>query len=386
MEKNKNKRKKSFKKLLKYKTFRKRNIISLLSIITSIILIIFLFIMNIFPIKYIVLITILILGINCLGIIFMNIHKKTPIKIIGTIIIILSLIVNCIGIYYISNTNSFMNKSFNKKILYNKNTYYVLSLKSNNLKESDITGTIATYKETVNLAEAIKQLNQKYSLKEIEYDDLGTVFDQINNNTNKIMLIEKSSYEIVFSISEVLNKSDYDILYEFDLYTKKKSSNNNLDKYNVFIGGTDFAGLMDFNMIATINTKTREVLLTSIPRDYYIEVAGKNGRYDKLSFMNAYGNNVNKESLEKLFDTNIDYSIILNTNSLVNIVDYVGGIDFCSDYTFTTSHALVTDTYNDKGKKLYVKKGCQHLNGVETLTVARERNAFPGRDRVRQQN
>ena len=38
------------------------------------------------------------------------------------------------------------------------------------------------------------------------------------------------------------------------------------------------------------------------------------------------------------------------------------------------------------GKKLYVKKGCQHLNGIETLTVARERNSFPGRDRVRQEN
>src|SRR5699024_4581684 len=36
--------------------------------------------------------------------------------------------------------------------------------------------------------------------------------------------------------------------------------------------------------------------------------------------------------------------------------------------------------------KLYVKKGCQHLNGIEILTVARERNAFIGRDRVRQKN
>mgnify|MGYP002610579153 CR=1 FL=1 len=39
-----------------------------------------------------------------------------------------------------------------------------------------------------------------------------------------------------------------------------------------------------------------------------------------------------------------------------------------------------------EGKKLYIKKGCQHLNGVEALTVARERNAFAGRDRQRQKN
>lgn len=45
------------------------------------------------------------------------------------------------------------------------------------------------------------------------------------------------------------------------------------------------------------------------------------------------------------------------------------------------------DTYDDsKGEKLYVKKGCQHLNGIETLTVARERNAFSGYITQRERN
>ena len=44
---------------------------------------------------------------------------------------------------------------------------------------------------------------------------------------------------------------------------------------------------------------------------------------------------------------------------------------------YTTSHALILDTYDDSlGEKLHVKKGCQWLNGIETLTVARERLAF----------
>ena len=51
------------------------------------------------------------------------------------------------------------------------------------------------------------------------------------------------------------------------------------------------------------------------------------------------------------------------------------------------SGGLILNDYNDSGKqKLYVKKGCQELNGIETLTVARERNAFVGRDRMRQKN
>ena len=166
MEKNKKKRKKSLKNFIKHKTLRKRNIFSILCIILSIIFISFLSYINILPIKYILLISLLILGIDVIAIILINVHKKVYLKVIGSIIIILSLIGSCVGLYYLSNTNNFINKSFNQNNIYNKNTYYVLALKSNHLKEIDISGEIGTYKETVNLTEALKQLNNKYSIKE----------------------------------------------------------------------------------------------------------------------------------------------------------------------------------------------------------------------------
>ena len=381
------KKKKSFRRLLKHKTFRVRNVLSVLCFILSIIFIIFLCSMNILPWSYILIISFILIIIDILGIIFINVHKKIWLKVIGVIILVLSIIGSSVGLYYLSNTNSFLNDSFTKKDLLSKNTYYVVSLKSNNYKQTDIGGEIGVYKETVNLNKALSKLNDKYSVKEKSYDDIGVLFESVTKSKDKFMLVEKASYEIVFSLSDTYNKADYDILYEFDVYTKKSNnSNSSTDKFNIYVGGTDFAGLMDFNMIITVNMNTHKMVFTSIPRDYYIEVVGKDGRRDKLSCINAYGNDVIKESIEKFFNIKIDYSIILDTNSLVEVVDYVGGIDFCSDYEFTTTHALVTDTYNDNGRKLHINKGCQHLDGVETLTVARERNAFPGRDRVRQKN
>lgn len=69
------------------------------------------------------------------------------------------------------------------------------------------------------------------------------------------------------------------------------------------------------------------------------------------------------------------------------MVDEVGGINYCSEHEYTTTHAMILNSYNDsQGRKLHVKKGCQHLNGIETLTIARERKAFPGSDRQRQIN
>lgn len=386
-EKGEKRRKKSFSKILKHKTMRKRNLFSILSVVLTITLIVFISIMGIIPLKYNLLISFILILIDIFSILLINVHKKIVLKILGAIIMIISAVGSVVGIYYINSTNKFISKSFVSKDMYTKTTYYVLAKKENNLTKNDISGNIATYKETVSLEKALKKLNDKYTVTEQQYTDIGEMFNSLNNGTDKFMLIEKASYEIVFSIANTLSKEDYNIVLELDVFTKKKASaNTNSDKFNIFIGGTDFAGLMDFNMIVTVNMKSHQIVLTSIPRDYYIEVAGKDGRYDKLSFMNAYGPNVNSDSLEKLFGTTIDYSITVNTDSLVTVVDYIGGIEFCSDYDYTTTHALINNSYNDAGQKLRVRKGCQQLNGIETLTVARERNAFSGRDRVRQEN
>lgn len=141
--------------------------------------------------------------------------------------------------------------------------------------------------------------------------------------------------------------------------TEARKKNANTKRFNIYVGGADFANYMDFNMVATINTETHNILLTSIPRDLYLKVAGYDDeRYEKLSFMNLnYGYESNRDSLAQFLNTDINYTLLINTDSLVTIVDYIGGIEFCSDYEFMTTHALVKDTYNDTvGKKLYVKK------------------------------
>ena len=369
------------------KQFLKKNILGLICIALSIAFILIMSSINIFPRKYIVIASLILMFINMIGIFIINVGKKKIFKILGFTVLALSIIISFFGAYYLSKTNKFIDKSFISSSIYQKNTYYVLSLASKNRKSEDITSEVSVYKETINLEKAINKLNKKYPIQKKEYEDIDTMFENLNNETDKFLLIEKSAYEIILSISETIKKENYNITYKFDILTKNKINNNqNTEKFNVYIGGTDFAGLMDFNMIATVNTETHKVLLTSIPRDYYIEVAGKDGKKDKLSFMIVHGKDTNKNSLANLFETPIDYSVTINTDSLVDVVDYVGGIEFCSDYSFTTTHALVRDTYIDYGKKLTIRKGCQHLNGIETLTVARERNAFPGRDRIRQEN
>lgn len=370
--------------------FKKINILSIISILFFAAIIYFIVSLNILPTVYICIILFVLLLIQILGILFINLRKKI-LYIIGIVVLVFSIIINGIGSYYLYHTNNFLNKSFNSSLVKHTTTFYVIANSKSNYKDKiDISGNISYYKNTNNIDKAITKLENNYNISLNSNDDVSAMFNELKDNKINFILVEKSSYNIVFEIDNKLNKNDYKIIYEFDISEKEKTVNSDSksDVFNVYIGGTDFTNsLIDFNMIATINTKTHEVLFTSIPRDYYIPVYGKDGRRDTLSFMGSYGMDNNIKSLEQFFGISIDYYVKIKTESLVGIVDAVGGINYCSDIAFTTTHATVLNTYDDStGKRLYVKSGCQQLNGIEALTVARERLAFNGGDRIRQQN
>ena len=211
------------------------------------------------------------------------------------------------------------------------------------------------------------------------------MIEDILDKKKDLMVMESISFNILKNADTKIGEK-LEIVKEIDIVKEIEAKEKKMDSFNIYIVGTDFAGLNDFNMLVTVNPNTKKILLTSIPRDYHIPVAGLDGVKDNITYLSALGMNTSIQSIENFFDITIHYYIKINTHSLVNLVNAVGGITFCSDISFTTTHALVLDTYNDWGKqKLYIKKGCQHLNGIETLTVARER-LIPGSDIARQDN
>ena len=137
--------------------------------------------------------------------------------------------------------------------------------------------------------------------------------------------------------------------------------------------------------LPVVNTKTNKIVLTSIPRDFYIYVPAYDMK-DSLTALGTVDSDISKEALEKLFDIKIDYTINLYTNSLVDVVDTIGGVEFCSGGSFVTTHDLNLGSYEDKGEKLYVSKGCKTYNGKEALAIARERLHISNGDRARQDN
>lgn len=93
-------------------------------------------------------------------------------------------------------------------------------------------------------------------------------------------------------------------------------------------------GRSDTMLLLTVNPAQKRSQLLSIPRDTYTEIVGKN-YYDKINHAYAYGQAAMAiNSVEKLFDTTIDFYMEINMSGLMEFVDAVGGIEVTSPLTF----------------------------------------------------
>ncbi len=367
------------------KSKNRTTIIGIISCVFLLIFLVSLLSLNILPTKYLILVISLLLIINILGIVFVNLKKKV-IKIIGVIILILSIILSGVGSYYLFYTNNFLNESFNsvKKTV---TTYYIVTSSDNKYsKKSDIKDTVYYYKDSANIKNVLKVVKEDLDVKTSPYDNVLTMVNDVIDKKIDFMLIDKSSYNIVLELGNNINKKDLKVVYKFDMEKIIKSGKTVKNSFNIYIRGVDTDGLSDYNAIATVNTKTHDILLTSIPRDYYMEIAGTNGKKDSLSHMFIYADGTSQKSLENFFDITLDYNIEVKPETLVDLVDTIGGITFCADQDFKGYIIPVNDTDKTESGRLYFKKGCHELNGMETYAVAHERNSFVGRDRMRQKN
>lgn len=187
----------------------------------------------------------------------------------------------------------------------------------------------------------------------------------------------------------------YDVRHALDYITdgneapelKEKASGIDVSQepFSIYISGIDVYGEIsqqsrsDVNIIATVNPKTKKVLLVTTPRDYYVEIPGvSEGEKDKLTHAGNYGIATSIATLENLYEVDIPFYIRVNFTSLIEMVDTLGGIDVNSELEF--------DTGIESGLVMHVNKGLNHFNGKQALAFVRERHALEDGDNQRGKN
>lgn len=360
-----------------------RNIISLISVVIFILLLVTVLKIDVLNVKYLTIFIVLEIIFNLLGIIFVNLRKRVFL-VLGILLLIIISVCNIFLFYYVDKTNKFIDKGFSSYVTVSTD-YVVLTSSNNSVSNLDeVSKSIYYYKYSRSIDLALEKLsNHEFS----GTDSISSVLDTMGEDPNNYLLISRANYDYLMSSTIWYSSDNYKIIKEFSVSYKENKNDSVKDSYTIYLNGVDFTGVMrDFNMLVTVNTKSKQIVLTSVLRGYYIDIPDYNMK-DTLMCMGSLDSDVSKKALEKLFNVEIDYTINVNTNSLVDIVDNLGGIEFCSDYDFVTTHAVTTNTYDDSvGTKLKVNKGCRNYNGKEILAISRERLHLKDNERGRAAN
>lgn len=302
--------------------------------------------------------------------------RKKALQILLVIICTLGIFINSVGIYYLNSTLSFLESFSSNEQEYDY--YYVITLKSGGYaKLKDLTNKRIGYVEGLD-DKVPQKINVKYEKKVYEKTD-SLINNLYEGNVDAIIASDIQEYILEMENEDFSRKAK--VIYTIKLKKEEQVQEVSKDAFekgfSVFISGIDTSGAIskvsrsDVNIVATVNPKTHQVLLTTIPRDYYVQLHGTTGVKDKLTHAGIYGVNMSITTIEDLLEMNIDYYLRVNFNTVVHLVNELGGVSVYSDRALNFCD---------------IKEGYNFLMGDCALRFARERKSYETGDRHRGEN
>lgn len=354
-------------------------LITLIQLILAVGLIAVIWNSGLVPTKYLVAIIIVLLIL--FGVTFGLQYVKNKVYIVGIVLSIILSILQAIGIVYMLKADKLMADVGGAN--YKTDNMIVVVKKDNpasNLMDASMYrfGT-QTAVDQENTQTMLDNINKALG-REVKVEQYGTVQELANalleGRVDAAVYNQALDGLITDSIEDYSDKVR--VLYHYGIETELEQETADVEEpFNVYISGIDVDGPIttnsrsDVNIIMTVNPNTKKILLTTTPRDYYVQIPDISGEQrDKLTHAGIYGVDASMRTLEQLYGIDISYYARVNFSSLVKIVDTLGGVDVDSDFEFTAGG-------------YQFKKGMNHLDGKQALAFSRERYSFEDGDNQR---
>ncbi len=189
--------------------------------------------------------------------------------------------------------------------------------------------------------------------------------------------------------------STYNVITQSNLASLKEpvsflfiGSDNGGDERDI---DSDWQPLADSLILATVSPENSrgnvEINTISIPRDTQAEIVCADDPTDptghvtsKINSSFSYGFDKNSsiqdgidctmDTIENMFDTDIDYYVQTSFDGVINLVDRIGGISIDVPYEFCEQDS------NGNKDAICFEKGKQNLDGEQALAYARQRKAI----------
>lgn len=364
--------------------------------------------LDLLPMKLIVLISAVLLIIALIITLIMNfkVRRFIPRLLVGLISFCM-----CLGlaygnyfVYKTKDTFEVVTSIADKKAI----TTSIIAMKTSDIKkETDLKnkkiGTISGMdsEATERTLKALSKENVKYSTK--NYGNLDDLVNALYDGSVDVICLNEKYRDILHETDEYFTfNTETKVAYQNVHYVEREATDNESDPVNditkdaftILVSGNDSYGSLqdantrsDANMLLTVNPKTGTILMTSIPRDYYVdlicpgdgEMACPEGSKDKLTHSGLLGIKSTEKSIENALGIKINYNIRINFSSVVNLVDALDGIDL--DIKEGEQCDIL---YANMQPGLSVGK--HHVDGETALAFARERHAYVNGDNQRVKN
>lgn len=375
-----------------------------LSILLSVVLVISSFYLlyqvirlNVLPSKFLFPLTIGVVVLDAIFILLLVYFSKNVVsKIICIVLTLFICAASCMGGYYISKTQGALSNITNVA-KHAKNTVSVVVKESSSIKDKSQLNGVSVGSLRLNeqgSKKALKELSgEGIVLNQTEYDSMTALLEAFYNGEVDSIIINESSRSQILDMEAYSNfDSNTRVVYQTSYKVKNNDSAAAVSDitskpFNVLISGSDTRGGFDENgrsdviMIATVNPKTHTILLTSVPRDFYVTTACDagdgcmQGALDKITHTGIHGTNTTKRTVEQLLGIEINYTFKVGFDTVTELVDVLGGVDVYVEPGYATTNSLYS-----------VHEGINHLNAEQALAFARDRYSYTEGDRQRTKN
>lgn len=358
-------------------------ILTIISILSLSLFSYFIYKIDIIPHKY--LMVGYIVAILIILLFMLTIFEKTKRGSIGFFVFLMSIGIVLINIanFYLGSTYSFLLGTQSK---YDTLTYSVIVKKNSGFnKLDDLNNKTISYLDDMykdQLKEKIKYVSYKEKLN----SDFTIISKWLLNSQVDSIILEESYLNLA---KEEINDftNNIRVIDSFDIKVKSYKETDKIDitkdSFILYVSGIDqygdvnsVRGRSDVNILVVVNPRTNHILLVNTPRDYYVQLHDTKGLKDKLTHAGIYGIDKSIKTLEDIYNININHYLRVNFNTLIKVVDVIGGIDIDSDKEFTSW----------TNGSVHINKGINHMDGKMALAYARERKAYTTGDNHRGEN
>ncbi len=330
-------------------------------------------------------------------------HGDKRIKMIfGVIIALLTSGALIIGTIYVHRTQRVIDKIFDAQTEVVHMAIYVMSDNADDYNDvaAEYCYGILQDLDRESTDEVLARMEETFLIKPncVEYQRATELIDALLNDQVDAIILNQAYLDVLIELPEYQNILEQirevsltKVEVEIDKPTKPSTQPTDateeqetvvIEPFCLYISGIDDYGPVnlrscsDVNILAVVNPRTRQVLLISTPRDYYVPLTVTDGIPDKLTHGGIYGVDVSRDTIGMLYGIDIENHLRINFTGFLKIIDVIGGVTVYSEYAFT-SHGPGGYSY---------QKGENTLNADMALEFCKERRSFLSGDRQRGKN